>query len=187
MSRTPKDYGIWFKKVGFTDDGRLVSIYDNITEYRVGETTPMQRARVNHSGGWYAYPTISYAVNFNEADFDGPYAILAVRPHGHVVRYESGKAAFDRLDVLAMRPIKDFAPAQAAYNAAIAPAAAVYDAAVAPAREAYDAAIAAAWAAYDATVVPAREAYDAAVVSTQAACNVAYRALFANILEGVVP
>ena len=63
----------YYKAVKRTSDGRLVSIHDGRTEYRLGEEM-QEAARQNHGGGFYAYRTIEEAIKFARfaecADFE---------------------------------------------------------------------------------------------------------------------
>lgn len=85
----------YYKAVKRAADGRLVSIWDDSTEYRLGEEM-RQPARQNHGGGFYAYATKSEAESFaRSAGVDAP-VILRVEGSGQYCRYQS-KLAFSRM------------------------------------------------------------------------------------------
>ena len=83
-----------YKMVGVTEDGRLVSIFDAETEYRLGETL-RQRVRRNHGGGFYAYLTFIAAQGASFPDTaEGlhlPRAIIKVRAAGQWTSYFAGR------------------------------------------------------------------------------------------------
>lgn len=85
----------YYKAVKRTADGRLVSIHDGSTEYRIGEEM-QEAARQNHGGGFYAYATQREAESFaRNAGVDAP-VILRVEGSGQYCRYQS-KLAFSRM------------------------------------------------------------------------------------------
>lgn len=85
----------YYKAVQRTADGRLVSIHDGSTEYRIGEEM-QEAARQNHGGGFYAYATQREAESFaRNAGVDAP-VILRVEGSGQYCRYQS-KLAFSRM------------------------------------------------------------------------------------------
>lgn len=85
----------YFKAVKRTADGRLVSIHDGRTEYRIGEEM-RQPARQNHNGGFYAYATRNEAESFaRQAGVDDA-VILRVEASGQYCRYAT-KLAFSRM------------------------------------------------------------------------------------------
>lgn len=85
----------YYKAVKRTADGRLVSIHDGSTEYRLGEEM-QEAARQNHGGGFYAYATQREAESFaRNAGVDAP-VILRVEGSGQYCRYQS-KLAFSRM------------------------------------------------------------------------------------------
>lgn len=93
----------YYKAVAVADDGRLLSLFDGETEYRIGETL-RERAGQGHTGGYYAYPTIEAARDAAVPDSsvlrDAPRAILRVRTEGSYCRYDNGKLAFSALTPL---------------------------------------------------------------------------------------
>ena len=85
----------YYKAVQRTADGRLVSIHDGSTEYRIGEEM-QEAARQNHGGGFYAYATQREAESFaRNAGVDNA-VILRVEGSGQYCRYQS-KLAFSRM------------------------------------------------------------------------------------------
>lgn len=85
----------YYKAVKRTADGRLVSIHDGSTEYRLGEEM-QEAARQNHGGGFYAYATQREAESFaRNAGVDNA-VILRVEGSGQYCRYQS-KLAFSRM------------------------------------------------------------------------------------------
>jgi hypothetical protein len=105
----------YYKAVAITEDGRMVSIYDGKTEYRIGETV-VQAARQDHNGGIYVYPSLERArrvsVPDSSAAKDLPRAILRVRAEGNYCKYDNGKIAFSRvtpLEIVAQDPISQSA------------------------------------------------------------------------------
>ncbi len=85
----------YYKAVKRTADGRLVSIHDGSTEYRIGEEM-RQPARQNHAGGFYVYATQHEAEEFarNYGGFHS--VILRVECSGQYCRYQN-KLSFSRI------------------------------------------------------------------------------------------
>ena len=83
--------------------GRYLSIYDGVTEYRIGETL-QQSAQPDHNGGYYVYRTASDAYR---ADLPRTVAlpqsqgvdwvVMEVRIGGKRIAYENGKRAVSEL------------------------------------------------------------------------------------------
>ena len=105
--KTAREQGEYYKAVAVVD-GRYLSIFDGVTEYRLGETTAQQTARQDHGGGWYVYGTPRAAATAELPDrcalADAPRAILKVRAEGAYCRYgsdhDTSKLAFSRLTPL---------------------------------------------------------------------------------------
>lgn len=93
----------FYKLVARLPDGRLVSIYDGETEYRIGVTL-VQRARVAHKGGYYVHASRAEAedtaVRGTDATRAAPRVVIRVRAEGSYVRYPNGKIAFSRVTPL---------------------------------------------------------------------------------------
>lgn len=85
----------YYKAVKRTTDGRLVSIHDGRTEYRIGEEM-QEAARQNHGGGFYAYATRHEAESFARTAGVDDAVILRVEGSGQYCRYQS-KLAFSRM------------------------------------------------------------------------------------------
>lgn len=85
----------YYKAVKRTADGRLVSIHDGSTEYRLGEEM-QEAARQNHGGGFYAYATQREAESFARTAGVDNAVILRVEGSGQYCRYQS-KLAFSRM------------------------------------------------------------------------------------------
>lgn len=85
----------YYKAVKRTADGRLVSIYDGRTEYRIGEEM-QEAARQDHGGGFYAYATQREAESFARNAGVDDAVILRVEGSGQYCRYQS-KLAFSRM------------------------------------------------------------------------------------------
>ena len=85
----------YYKAVKRTADGRLVSIHDGRTEYRIGEEM-QESARQNHGGGFYAYATLHEAESFARTAGVDDAVILRVEGSGQYCRYQS-KLAFSRM------------------------------------------------------------------------------------------
>lgn len=93
----------YFKAVAVADDGRMLSIFDGRTEYRLGETL-VEPVRKGHGGGFYVYPSEALAT---EAELPAdsmlrraPRAIIRVRAEGQYTRYDNHKLAFSRVTPL---------------------------------------------------------------------------------------
>jgi len=102
VEKPPKREGgdCYYKAVAVLADGRLVSIYDGETEYRVGVTLN-GCARQDHGGGYYVYPSIEAARNCSVPNTSKashlPRIILRVRAEGTYCRYDNGKLSFSRI------------------------------------------------------------------------------------------
>jgi hypothetical protein len=98
---------VYYKAVAVADDGRLLSIFDGETEYRLGETLH-ETARPGHNGGYYVYETRTAAedaeVPSDSALRDAPRAIIACHVAGKCIRYDWGKLAFSRVTPLEVVP-----------------------------------------------------------------------------------
>ncbi len=94
----------YYKAVALVD-GKMLSIYDGKTEYRIGETVA-QRPRQHHGGGIYVYPTLEQAMcpslPRSAALADAHTVILRCRAEGSYCRYDNGKLAFARVTPLAI-------------------------------------------------------------------------------------
>lgn len=92
----------WFKAVALVD-GRMLSVFDGKTEYRLGEEM-RQAVRTEHGGGFYAYPTLEAArrasVPSGSALIDAPRVVLRVRVDGAYSQYGNGKVSWSRLTPL---------------------------------------------------------------------------------------
>lgn len=98
----PKREGgdMYYKMVAQLPDGRLVSVYDGETEYKIGQVIE-QHAKQNHRGGIYVYRSIAEAQN---AEFpprsalpDLPRICLRVNASGQYCVYDNGKLAFSKV------------------------------------------------------------------------------------------
>ncbi len=104
--RPPEHLGatqrVWFKRVAVVD-GRFVSIFDGVTEYRLGKQL-IQAVRTNHGGGFYVRDTAEGAAAAPVPDdsvlLDAPQVVLAVEVGGSYTRYDNGKVAFSRITPL---------------------------------------------------------------------------------------
>ncbi len=92
----------YYKQVALVD-GRLLSIFDGETEYRLGETIS-ENARQHHEGGIYVYRSADAA---KRAPFPRESALLSaervlirVRAEGRYCRYDNGKLSFSRVTPL---------------------------------------------------------------------------------------
>jgi len=94
--REARDYWKLVARVG----GRLLSVYDGETEYRLGETLT-QRARQGHGGGYYVYATREEALRAvfpRDAALRGAEKVLLrCRCAGSHVEYDNGKHSFGRV------------------------------------------------------------------------------------------
>lgn len=99
----------YYKAVALVD-GRLLSIYDGDTEYRVGETLS-EPAHQGHGGGYYAYATPEQAaladVPSDSTLRDAPRVIIRVRGEGSYCRYDGDKLSFSRLTPLEIVGVPD--------------------------------------------------------------------------------
>jgi hypothetical protein len=93
----------YYKVVAKTEDGRLVSIFDGETEYKI-DVEMVERARQDHNGGFYCYAEKEQA---KRAGFPSeskakrlPRVLLRVRAEGQYCRYESDKLSFSRITPL---------------------------------------------------------------------------------------
>ena len=93
----------YYKAVKRTADGRLVSIHDGRTEYRIGEEM-QEAARQNHGGGFYAYRTIEEAIKFARFAQCNEFEIIRVECGGQYCVYDN-KLSFSR-----MRPVEVVSP-----------------------------------------------------------------------------
>lgn len=90
-----------YKAVAMLDDGRLVSVYDGVTEYRLGETL-REPCRPGHRGGYYCHPDVEMSNATARRlfpDVSALYgcprlALIRVRVGGRKIRYSGGKVAF---------------------------------------------------------------------------------------------
>jgi len=91
-----------YKVVAVTEDSKLVSVYNGITEYQIGEKL-IERAKDNHSGGYYAYPTLELARNAAFPDdstaLNLPRVILECIGAGVRQVYDNNKIAFTTLEI----------------------------------------------------------------------------------------
>jgi hypothetical protein len=79
-------------------NGKLLSIYDGKTEYKVGKLMT-QRAKAGHKGGYYVYPSSRSAVfadipNKQGGLFIAPRTVIKCICWGEFVVYGSGKMSF---------------------------------------------------------------------------------------------
>lgn len=83
--------GEFFKSVARAEDGRLLSIFDGTTEYRIGETL-VQRVGRNHEGGYYVRRTpegaLAADVPSNSALADAERVVVKVRAEGQYTVYK---------------------------------------------------------------------------------------------------
>lgn len=88
-----------YKAVAITDDWRMVSIYDGVTEYHLN-TAIEQPVRSNHRGGLYAYESIDDAryasLPYNSAKYYNYRVILKCKATGEMLRY-GNKLAVSKL------------------------------------------------------------------------------------------
>lgn len=93
----------YYKAVAVTPDGRLVSIFDGETEYRIGAELH-ESAHRGHTGGYYVYTTLDLARNATVPDKsvakDLPRAFLRCAASGQYCRYDGSKLAFSRITPL---------------------------------------------------------------------------------------
>jgi len=109
----------YYKLVAVLGNGRMVSVYDGETEYKIGETVS-ERPRREHNGGIYVYPSLEAAERTHsmaivpEVSAYHPhrhpasgYAILRCRCEGSYYRYpgkaytfENNKLAFHKVTPL---------------------------------------------------------------------------------------
>jgi hypothetical protein len=79
----------YYKKVALVD-GRMLSIFDGETEYKIGVTVK-DTPRQNHGGGIYVYNSITDALNAafpgDSALKDAEHVIIRVRAEGSYCRY----------------------------------------------------------------------------------------------------
>lgn len=105
--RPPKRLkGEFYKLVAVDGSGRLLSIYDGKTEYKLGEELT-QAARREHGGGYYVHrtPEEAHAASFPSDSYylrvrPKAVALLKVKAEGQYVRYDGGKLAFSRITPL---------------------------------------------------------------------------------------
>ncbi|MEO8287111.1 MAG: hypothetical protein ABI670_11830 [Chloroflexota bacterium] len=92
----------YYKAVALVD-GRYLSIFDGVTEYKIGETT-VDRARQKHQGGIYCYDNLDQALSADvppsAALRSADRVVLRVRAEGSYCRYPGGKLAFSRVTPL---------------------------------------------------------------------------------------
>lgn len=92
----------YYKAVALID-GRMWSIYNQDTEYVIGQTLAEQPRR-DHGGGYYAYPTLEQAcqadVPEDSANQWEDRVVIRCRAEGSYCRYHGGKIAFSRLTPL---------------------------------------------------------------------------------------
>ncbi len=92
----------YFKAVAF-ENGKLLSIFDGETEYRIG-LEMKETARQNHAGGFYVYKSIKEAENavvpYDSALIDAPRVIIRCKVEGSYCRYSNGKFSFSRITPL---------------------------------------------------------------------------------------
>lgn len=82
--------GDYYKAVVQLEDGRLVSVYDRTTEYRIGVTL-VERVRKNHGGGYYVRRTLEGALAAGRELLRGSYlppVVLRVRAEGQYTVYK---------------------------------------------------------------------------------------------------
>ena len=97
-----REGGDYYYKAVAVVDGKCLSIFDGVTEYRLGETV-VDAARQGHEGGIYCYDNLedarSAAVPTASVLRNAPRAILRVRAEGRYCRY-GNKLAFSRVTPL---------------------------------------------------------------------------------------
>ena len=93
----------YYKAVAVTEDGRLVSIFDGETEYRLGEELH-QATHQDHNGGYYVYTSIEDArfvtVPLESEARHLSRLVIRVQAAGTYCRYANGKLAFGRITPL---------------------------------------------------------------------------------------
>lgn len=111
----------YYKVVADFPDGRMVSIFDGETEYRLGEEV-RDTPRQDHNGGIYVYPTLAAArwvyqhgvfpersvLHPHSPERAAGYAILRVRAEGAYCRYPStgGNDEYDKLAFSRVTPLE---------------------------------------------------------------------------------
>jgi len=105
--RNPAAHRMTTWKVVRVEDGRMVSVYDGETEYKLGKTM-RQAVQPSHGGGYYSYtlPPERLEEDFRAGDVvgdlpPGRYAVLEVEIWGRTIKYGSNKIASTYL-----RPVK---------------------------------------------------------------------------------
>lgn len=93
----------YFKAVQRIADGRLVSIHDGSTEYRLGEEM-REAARQNHGGGFYAYRSVEEAIKFARFAECDDFEILRVECGGQYCVYDN------KLSFSYMKPVAVVSP-----------------------------------------------------------------------------
>ena len=92
----------YYKAVAVVE-GRYLSIFDGVTEYKLNQQVE-DRARRGHGGGIYVYPTLEDALDARvpggSALLAAPRVILRVRAEGKSCIYDNGKLAFSRVTPL---------------------------------------------------------------------------------------
>jgi len=85
-----------YKLVAVVGEGRLMSIFDGVTEYHIGQSL-RQTAQQNHGGGYYFYTTEEKARNAvfpeNAALREFPRVVLKMVAKGKRIKYENGKVS----------------------------------------------------------------------------------------------
>jgi hypothetical protein len=110
QDRERRASAVYYKAVAVSEDGRLLSIFDGSTEYRIGETL-QQRARREHGGGYYVYETPEQAA---AASVPNNSALRTTpRAEGQFCRYDNGKLSFSRVTPLEIVPTPAAAPVSA--------------------------------------------------------------------------
>lgn len=88
-----------YKLVWMEPDGRMVSLYDGNTEYRIGKRLA-EKAESDHNGGYYSHPTQQQVMRLWETSSLVPsrcvvegatYAMIECEIGGTIIRYENGK------------------------------------------------------------------------------------------------
>lgn len=88
-----------YKLVRMEADGRMVSLYDGRTEYRIGKRLA-EKAESDHNGGWYSHPTQQQVTRLWDASSLVPsrcviegatYAMIKCEISGTIIEYENGK------------------------------------------------------------------------------------------------
>lgn len=88
-----------YKLVRLESDGRMVSLYDGATEYRIGKRLA-QQAQPGHYGGWYSHPTREQVMRLWERGALVPdrcvvegaaYAMIECEVAGTIIRYDNNK------------------------------------------------------------------------------------------------